>query len=198
VAKLSDGVRRVLFLSRIHPKKGLADLVLAWGQVRQPGWQVVIAGPDEGGYEAVIRGLIKRHGLEADFDFPGVVAGERKERLFAEADIFILPTYSENFGIAVAEALARAVPVITTTGAPWQELETCECGWWVAPGVNGVAVALAQAMRASADTLAEMGARGRSLVEAKYAWARIGKEALRASEWALHRTGSKPECIDLV
>jgi len=189
--------RKVLFLSRIHPQKGLADLVMAWARVRQPGWRLVIAGPSEGGYENEIKLLTRKLSIEEDFDFPGLVAGEQKERCFADADVFILPTYSENFGIAVAEALARGLPVITTTGAPWQELEIHRCGWWVAPGVDGIAGALAAALITPRQTLQGMGARGRALIEEKYSWDRIGRDAFDASEWMLSQIGTRPACIDL-
>lgn len=189
--------RKILFLSRIHPQKGLGDLVMAWARVRQPEWRIVIAGPSAGGYEDEIKVLIRKLGFEDDFDFPGLVLGEKKERCFAEADVFVLPTYSENFGIAVAEALARGIPVITTTGAPWQELETHRCGWWVTPGVDGVATGLAAAMAMSRDALAEAGARGKKLVEEKYSWDQIGRDALRASEWMLRPIGVPPEFIDI-
>jgi glycosyltransferase involved in cell wall biosynthesis len=195
--RCAGSIRKLLFLSRIHPQKGLSDLVQAWARVRQPGWQVVIAGPSERGYEDEIQLLIRKQGFEGDFDFPGLVSGEKKECCFAEADIFVLPTYSENFGIAVAEALARGIPVITTTGAPWQELETHRCGWWVTPGVDGVAAGLSAAMAMSRDSLADMGARGKKLVEEKYSWDRIGRDALRASEWMLRPLGAHPECINL-
>lgn len=193
----ANGTRKILFLSRIHPQKGLGDLVLAWARVRKPGWQVVVAGPSQGGYEDEIKSLIRKHGLESDFCFPGLVSGERKERCFSEADVFVLPTYSENFGIAVAEALARGIPVITTKGAPWQELETYRCGWWVAPGVDGVAAGLSAAMAMSRDVLAEMGSHGKALVEEKYSWDRIGRDALLASEWILERKGARPSCINV-
>lgn len=189
--------RKILFLSRIHPQKGLSDLVLAWVRVRKPGWRVVIAGPSEGGYEDEIKLLIRTYGLEVDFEFPGLVLGEKKERCFAEADVFVLPTYSENFGIAVAEALARGIPVITTKGAPWQEIETYRCGWWVTSGVGGVATGLTAAMSRSREELAEMGARGKKLVEEKYSWDQIGRDALRASEWMLRPIGVRPEFIDI-
>lgn len=190
--------RQLLFLSRIHPQKGLADLVMAWGRVRQPGWHVVVAGPSEGGYEEVIKLLTRQLGVDADFSFPGLVTGEQKERCFAEADVFVLPTYSENFGIAVAEALARGIPVITTTGAPWRELETHRCGWWVKPGVEGVARAVATALATPSATLQEMGARGKVLIEEKYSWARIGRDAFRVGEWIIDQSSTRPDCIDLV
>lgn len=191
-----DSVRKILFLSRIHPQKGLGDLVRAWARVRQLGWRVVIAGPSEGGYEDEIKLLARQLGIADDFYFPGLVAGEQKENCFAEADVFVLPTYSENFGIAVAEALARGLPVITTTGAPWRELETHRCGWWVVPGVDGIAGALSAALATPSETLLDMGARGKALVEEKYSWDRIGRDALGASEWMVRQLGVRPDCID--
>lgn len=193
----AGSVRKILFLSRIHPQKGLDDLVRAWARVRQSGWRVVIAGPSAGGYEDEIKLLARQLGIADDFYFPGLVAGEQKENCFAEADVFVLPTYSENFGIAVAEALARGLPVITTTGAPWRELETRQCGWWVAPGVEGIAKALSAALAIPSETLLDMGARGKLLVEEKYSWDRIGRDALRASEWTIRHIGTRPACIDL-
>lgn len=193
----AGSVRKILFLSRIHPQKGLGDLVRAWARVRQPGWRVIIAGPSEGGYEDEIKLLTQQLGIADDFYFPGLVAGEQKENCFVEADVFVLPTYSENFGIAVAEALARGLPVITTTGAPWRELETHRCGWWVAPGVEGIAGALSAALATPSATLLDMGARGKALVEVKYSWDRIGKDALCASEWMIRRVGPRPNFIDL-
>lgn len=189
--------RNVLFLSRIHPQKGVVDLLMAWARVRQPGWRLVIAGPSEAGYEEEIKALTRKLGIEEDIDFPGLVSGEEKERCFTEADFFVLPTYSENFGIAVAEALARGLPVITTMRAPWQELETHRCGWWVTPGVEGIAEALSAAMSTPSDRLLEMGARGKMLMEEKYSWIRIGRDALSVSEWLLRRASARPNCIDM-
>ncbi len=191
------GLRKFLFLSRIHPIKGLPDLVAAWALVRQPGWRVIIAGPDEGGHLEEIRAQIDTLGLGGDFEFAGLVTGDRKETLFAEADVFVLPTYSENFGIAVAEALARGVPVITTTGAPWEDIETWRCGWWVQPGVEGVARALLAAMNTRREELNEMGQRGMQLVKEKYSWDQIGCSALEAYRWMLGRSQHRPDFVDI-
>jgi glycosyltransferase involved in cell wall biosynthesis len=191
------GQRKLLFLSRIHPIKGLPDLVAAWAMVRRTGWSVVIAGPDEAGHLDEIRSQIDALGLAQDFEFMGLVTGERKEALFAEADVFVLPTYSENFGIAVAEALARGVPVITTTGAPWEDIETWRCGWWVQPGVDGVARALVAAMNTPQEELREMGQRGVQLVKEKYSWDQIGRDALEAYQWMLGHSQQRPDFVDV-
>lgn len=189
------GERKILFLSRIHPKKGLPDLIAAWALVRQPEWRVVIAGPDEDGHLEELRAQIDSLGLEGDFEFTGLVTGDRKEALFAEADVFVLPTYSENFGIAVAEALARGLPVITTTGAPWEDIETWRCGWWVQPGVDGVARALVAAMKTPRAELSEMGQRGVQLVKEKYSWDQIGRDALAAYRWMLGQSQLRPDFV---
>lgn len=185
-------VKTILFLSRVHPIKGLCDLVHAWGKVRTPGWRIVIAGGDEEGYRAKVETLIAERGLQADFEFLGFVTGPSKQACFDTADIFVLPTYSENFGIVIAEALANELPVITTTGAPWQDLVTYNCGWWVPPGVDGVASALSEAVNLNAHELRTMGRRGRKLVLEKYSWETIGASALAVSNWLLDRSVSKP------
>src|SRR5208282_2025230 len=125
-------IRTVLFLSRIHPKKGLLDLVEAWAGIQrpeaggqwsavggQPKWRVVVAGGDENGHLAEVKAEIRKQKLESSFEFIGEVADEMKWDLYQSADLFVLPTKSENFGIVIAEALACGVPVITTRGTPW-------------------------------------------------------------------------------
>lgn len=187
--------KTILFLSRVNPKKGLLDLVEAWAKVRRPEWRIIIAGGDEEGYRAKVEALIKAKGLQSDFEFIGFVEGTRKQFYFDLADIFVLPTYSENFGIAVAEALANELPVITTTGAPWQDLVKHHCGWWVEPGVSGVSGALIEAMDCSSEELREMGRRGRQLVIDECSWNKIGSTALQVSEWLLDASRFKPEAV---
>lgn len=191
------GVRTILFLSRVHPKKGLLDLVEAWARVRRPGWRIVIAGGDEEGYRAKVEALILAKGLQSDFDFVGFVDGARKQACFDAADLFVLPTYSENFGIAVAEALANELPVITTTGAPWQDLVEYSCGWWVTPGVEGASGALIEALKCNPDELRKMGQRGRQLVIDKFSWDKIGSAALEVSGWLLDPSRPKPDTVNL-
>ena len=193
---LRTEVNTILFLSRLHPGKGLLDLVEAWATVRQPGWRIVIAGGDEGGHQAVVENLIRQKGLLSDFSWVGFVNGESKQACFAQADLFVLPTYSENFGIAIAEALAHGLPVITTTGAPWPGLLTHRCGWWVEPGVPGIALALTQALACSPDELQAMGQRGRQWVGDQFSWAKIGGDAVLAYAWLLDRNQPQPDYVD--
>jgi len=122
-----EAVRRrtVLFLGRLHPLKGLDLLVDAWKRVAAdcPDWHLLVIGPDEQGTLAGLREQVNRLALGDRITFGGPVYGEEKRQMMAAADLFALPTRSENFGIVVAEALSCGVPVITTKGAPWQDLQ---------------------------------------------------------------------------
>ncbi len=192
-----DGIRTALFLSRIHPVKGLLNLVRAWAVLKPSGWRVVVAGPDQGGHETKVKAAVREAHLEDQFEFLGPLYEEAKWHLYREADLFVLPTFSENFGIVIAEALAAGLPVITTRGAPWRELETCRCGWWINTGVEPLAVALKHAMKLSDRERAEMGLRGRRLMEEKYSWPRIAGEMIDVYKWVLGQ-GPKPACVRLV
>ena len=107
----ADGVRTALFLSRIQAKKGLLNLLHAWAQISPAGWRLKIAGPDEGDHLREVLSTIEHLGLVSSVEYVGAVTGEPKSRLYASADIFVLPTFSENFGLVIAEALAHGVPV---------------------------------------------------------------------------------------
>jgi glycosyltransferase involved in cell wall biosynthesis len=191
-----SGVRTALFISRIHPKKGLLDLVRAWNLVRPDGWRVIVAGPDSNGHQAVVQQAVQAAGLADCFEFPGPVYDAAKWSLYESADLFILPTYSENFGIVIAEALAAGVPVITTKGAPWAELPARQCGWWVDIGVEPLAAALREASSLSDPERQAMGQRGCLLVEENYSWPKIAREFKAVYEWLLGG-GTKPECVQI-
>lgn len=193
----SSGVKRktALFLGRIHPKKGLPLLLEAWAQVKPPDWDLHIVGPDEDGHRAELQRMAGKLGLGgACVRFSGSMDGEAKEHAFREASLFILPTHSENFGIAVAEALAHGLPVITTHGAPWECLDTEQCGWWVPVDGASIATALDDATRRPEAELRQMGTRGKTMVAERYSWDGIAREMLACYRWILGQ-GSKPDCI---
>ncbi len=185
--------RVALFLGRIHPVKGLLELVDAWRIARPSGWTMIIAGPDEGGHRAVVEERIRRAGVESDFQFVGAVDGEDKTALYQRADLFILPSFTENFGVVVAEALAYGVPVITTRGAPWGDLETYGCGWWIDTGVEALVPALRAAMVLDDAERRAMGERGRVYVR-RFDWERIATEMLAVYRWVLGQ-GQRPACV---
>lgn len=186
--------RRALFLSRIHPKKGLPTLIEAWRRLSPAGWELAIAGTDELGHRAEIEKLVRDGGLSDVVVFLGPIPTEETLNLYRTADLFVLPTYSENFGLVVAEALSAGVPVLTTTGAPWAVLETEQCGWWVPPDVESISAALAEATSLTPLQRTAMGKRGRRYVADALGWTEIGAQMAAVYSW-LVGTGERPSTV---
>lgn len=157
----------ILFLSRVHPKKGINFLIEAVAKLGGD-YKCIIAGEGEPSYIDELKSLAGKLGVADRVEFIGGVYGEDKWRLFREADVFVLPTHSENFGIVVAEALASGTPVITTVGTPWEELNIRHCGWWTEIGTAPLLAALRSFATLSVLELEQMGRNGRQLVEEKY------------------------------
>lgn len=162
--------KNILFLSRLHVKKGIEILLHAAYGIKDilTDYNIIIAGEGDKKYTLKLKKLVNELKLNDIISFTGGVYGEEKIRLLQQADILVLPTYSENFGIVIIEALACGTPVITTTGTPWKELYDRNCGWWVKPTVEDITKALTEYTKKSDDELMTMGKNGRKLVEEKY------------------------------
>lgn len=180
--------RTLLSLGRLHPIKGLDTLMRAWSRVEAqlPEWDLRIVGPDEGGHRAELFDLRQRLGLQR-VDIGDPVHGAARDALMSAADLFVLPSRSENFAMTVAESLAASVPVISSKGAPWQGLETHGCGWWVDHGEEALARTLLAAAALSIADRAAMGARGRAWMQRDFSWDRMATMALEAYAWLLGR-----------
>ena len=186
----------MLFLSRIHPKKGVSELLRVWRKVEPDfsQWHLIVAGPDLDGYQSRIRREVFDSKIANRVTFAGMLSGSERKAAFANADIFVLPTHSENFGIAIAEALAFGLPVITTKGAPWKELIAHECGWWIDLGDADLMQSLKGALCLPKAELAAMGERGRALMARKYSWRQVAGQMKQSYEWLLSRN-DMPDCI---
>lgn len=159
------GTKKMVFLSRIHPKKGIELLLKAWANTDTKDWCLEIAGNGEESYINTLKqsaeGLKNVRFVEPQY-------GESKWDFLRSADVMVLPTHSENFGIVVAEALAVGVPVITTKGTPWQDLETHHCGWWINLTIEQLQKTLTMVMNTPISTLNDMGKNGHLLLKKKY------------------------------
>jgi len=186
--------RIALFVGRVYPVKGLPMLVEAWARVRPAGWKMKIVGPDEAGHRAEVESLVRKAKLEADFDFAGPLQAEALRDAYESAGLFIQPSYTENFGMAIAEAMSHSLPVVTTTGTPWSMLPERGCGWWVAPTVDQIAEVLSTATALDDKTLRAMGTRGREVVSSEFSWRQAANKMKSVYEWVLGR-GPKPECV---
>jgi glycosyltransferase involved in cell wall biosynthesis len=180
------GPRRLLFLARLHPKKGLDVLLRAWRAVQEahPGWELTVCGPDEGGHRADMERLAARLGARR-VAFLGPRYGADKDALLAASELFVLPTFHENFGFAVAEALAHGLPAIVTRAAPWQGLEAHHAGWWIETGPEALADCLHHALALAPTELAAMGARGQRWVGQTLRWDEVGARMEATYAWLL-------------
>ncbi len=170
----------VLFMSRLSPEKGLDMLIPVWADiVKSNAYKdalLIIAGPDDRGYKKAVEKTINLYGLQSRVLIIGMVRGHEKLALLRRADIFILPSYSENFGIVIAEALICGTPVITTTSTPWKDLQDINAGRWIKPNRHEIYLSLKELLEASESERTAMGIRGRELVAEKYCWDRIARQ----------------------
>jgi len=193
-----DGVplhpRTVLFLSRIHPVKGILKLLEICHELHPVDWRLILAGNDDRDHLSEVLNMVQRFDLDDQVKYVGPVFGEAKERLFRQADLFVLPSYSENFGIVVPEALSYGVPVITTTGTPWVELREFDCGWYIGLDKESLGSALHEALNLATQSLREKGRRGRALVKQKYQWEAVARDMSRYYAW-VSGNGEKPDFV---
>ncbi|HCB14967.1 MAG TPA: glycosyltransferase [Gammaproteobacteria bacterium] len=195
--------RTLLFLGRLHPKKGLDILLTAWESIqdKHSDWKLEIVGSDDGyhsssGYLYELKKMIASLGLKR-VEFSGAVYGNEKLQKYRDADLFVLPTHSENFGMTVAESLALATPAIVSKGAPWRGLERHAAGWWIDIGVDPLVACLEEALSCSPAQLAEMGGRGRRWMETEFSWAHIGQQMAETYRWLLDPSLSVPGWVRL-
>ena len=189
VQRLIDAGPFVLFLGRLNWKKGLDRLIAALAHA--PGVRVVVAGNDEDGYRDTLQALAVRHGVAGRWSFAGPVAGANKAALLARAQLLVLPSYSENFGNVVLEAMAAGRPVVVT---PEVGLSAAVRDAGAGLVVDGTPQALGEALASlasDAEAQSAIGARGRALAEARYSW-----DAVAAQMERLYQTvqGSRPPC----
>ena len=155
--------KRLLFLGRLHPKKGLSELLDSWKHIQNlyEDWELLICGYDEDDYKKEITNKIKKFDLKRVI-VKEFVTGKDKDDLYKSADLFILLSHSENFGLSIAEALSYRVPVITTTNTPWKNLKRYKCGWCIDLNIKNVVKTLKTAIELDEKEKKLMGKRGRN------------------------------------
>lgn len=187
--------RRLVFLSRIHPTKGIDLLLRVWKSLQSdfPDWSLSIVGPDQHAYAQSLKELSVGLGCER-VSFVGELNGRHKIDYLASSAVMVLPTHSENFGMVVAEALAAGIPVICSHGAPWKGLVEKQCGWWVPLSENDFAETMRISMRMPLNELSAMGGRGYEWMKSDFSWPAIGRQMMNAYEWLL-KAGPRPGCV---
>ena len=195
---------KVLFVGRIYPVKGLVNLVRAAALIKQANClnhrtiRFRIVGPDQDGHQMELMTLSDNLGVGEMFEWPGPKFGEELSAAYDNCDLLILPSFTENFGGVVIDALAHGRPVIASKFTPWKVLEEEHCGWWVEATPESLSDALIVAAKcglqssfsaicADADSSLEaMGRRGRKLVEEHYTWSAVCDKMIKGYEEVLN------------
>lgn len=173
--------KQILFLSRVHVKKGINYLIDAVDVLQKElkGYKILVAGEGDADYIATLKQQIAGKGLQEIIQLIGGVYGDTKWKLFQISDFFVLPTNSENFGLAIAESLASGTPVITTVGTPWNDLNTSNAGAWIEIGTQPLVDTLRRFLSLSDEELETMGKNGRKLIETKYSAKVMAEEMMK-------------------
>ena len=191
--------RVVLYLGRVHPKKGLVPLVEAWASMvrdhrrETSGWVLIIAGPGQQGFDAELRGRAKALGMAAHIVLPGAMYGSEKAAILAAADAFVLPSFSEGVPMALLEAMAWGLPVLATRACNI-DVETPGAGLLCEPDSRSIARELVRLLRMTTGEREAMGARGRAEVESSHSWSRIARDLFAVYGWLLG-TAPRPTCV---
>lgn len=182
-----DGRRVLLFMGRLHPKKGLPLVVTAWDALRSmlTDWELVIAGPDERGHRQELESLVSQLDLASLVRFVGPVRGPEKWALLASADAFVLTSHSEGFPVSAIEAMASRVPLLITRGANVRGVASRGAGFECDDSAMSVQSALRDLLETDAPALAQMGDNARAWVEEDFTWATIAARFIAACDEVL-------------
>ena len=189
------GIRRkLLFLGRIHPVKAVDRLLQAWAVVASdfPDWDFQIVGPDCGLKNTLLE-MVAEHRIPR-VEFIGEKNGMDKFKCYAAADLYVLPSFTENFGLTVAEALACGTPVIVSDSIPWLDVVSHDCGWVSRNTPDHLVNQLRQSLEMPRRNLEEMGRNGQKWMQEDYTWKSIGGKMQKAYQWLLGEI-AKPDFI---
>ena len=198
--KISVGGRVLFYFGRLHPKKGLKELVEAWtngSATQRTDWHLVIAGWDQIGYESTLRQAIAHRPAADRIHFLGSLSETQKAACYAHADAFVLPSFSEGLPMVVLEAWAHAKPVLITPQCNLPIGYERRAALQIQPDLLSITTGLQTLFVMSASQRQEMGQRGRALIEEQFLWPKIAGEFQSVYAW-ISGQGGKPSCIDEV
>ena len=188
--------KQVLYLSRVHMQKGVELLIEAWKRLYSDfsDWQLLVVGNGEAGYIQGLESRVERLGLRDSVRILPPVFGRDKIRLYQESALFCLPSYSESFGMVIAESMSCGTPVITTTNCPWNILNDTKTGWCIDLSVDNLEYALREALSMNPTELYDMGHKASKLIYDNFDYRSVTRKTLCLYEWLLGG-GEKPEFI---
>lgn len=200
--RLASDRKVMLFLGRIHPKKGLPNLIDAWAQLKVGNnalvqkWVLAIAGWSQGGHEEQLKKMVSDNGLGDDVTFLGPVFDDRKRACLKNARAFVLPSVSEGMPMSVLEAWSHGLPVMMTAQCNIPEGFGAGAAIEIRPEVESIKHGLARLLSVSDAERREMGLRGRSLIACRFSWPQIAAQMIDVYKWCING-GTPPSCVIL-
>jgi glycosyltransferase involved in cell wall biosynthesis len=191
----SDDIFRLGYLGRLSPRKNVEGLIYAFAELGDEATDaelLIIGGGDEQ-YENFLKSEVDRFGLR-NVRFVGFLSGEEKDKAIASCSVLAMPSEFENLGNVILEGLVRGIPCIATHGAPWKELETHHCGWWVEYSQSAITEAIRLALHTSTTELEQMGKNGRKLMESDYSIEAVARKMKALYQWIL-KMEDKPDFV---
>lgn len=186
--------KKLGFLGRLHPRKKIENLLYGASALQaEAPYELIIMGKGDDKYERFLREEVKRLKLD-NVKFLGFVSGREKYEQLAELSCLFVPSDFENFGMIVTEALSVGTPVMASLGTPWEELNTCNCGWWVERTPENIASVMKTILDMPAQELLMMGDKGQQLVREKYAADKVAQQMIELYCWIING-GVKPEFV---
>jgi glycosyltransferase involved in cell wall biosynthesis len=191
-----EGRKILLFIGRLHKKKGVDLLAKAWESVTSqlPDSHLVIAGPDDGALGASLRRDVAASGASS-ITFSGMLTGSLKWSAYSAAAAFVLPSFSEGLSMATLEALWLGVPILITRECNFREIEPLECTFLIEPTIPGIAGGVLDMLRRPSTELRARGAAGTQFVRANYGWPRVGQQMADVYDWM--RGGPPPSSVQI-
>ena len=182
-------------MGRLHKKKGLELLLRAWARLASQftDWVLVVAGPDRG-FETTVRRLIQELGLVQSVILTGNLQGESKREALGAAEVFVLPSFSEGFSMAVLEAMACSLPVLLTPECNFPEAAASGAAVEVEATVRGTEAGLRRLLSLGDTERQKMGRSARTLIAARYTWDRVAEQTMQLYCWLTGR-GLRPEFV---
>ncbi len=190
-----DEIFRLGYLGRLSPRKNVESLIRAFAQLgsKASNAELIIIGGGDDRYEQFLKSEVSRLNLH-NVRFLGFLSGDAKNEAIASCSVLAMPSEFENLGNVILEGLVRGIPCIATKGAPWSELESKKCGWWVDYSQDAITQAIDAAMSTSVPELKSMGQRGRQLMEERYSVDAVAQSMKLLYEWILNN-GEKPNFV---
>jgi len=175
IVKNKKKINKLLFLSRIHKKKGIEILIEVFKELNPPSWNLEIIGTGEKKFVEKLKQKSGKNFINKKIFFLGFKNSHQKKKYFKSSDIFVLPSYSENFGIVVPEALSFGVPVLTTKSTPWKDLKENNCGWWINTGKVSLKKTLKKIFILNQKQISKMRIKAKRLSK-NYEWPKVAKK----------------------